>query len=379
MGAPYDNIPGVDSSDMFHPDIRTALANAPELMAAFAAKIHTHTYSDILVPELGTEDLDTIMTQGLYAQGNSVEATPASNYPTNVAGLLTVTKFVNGSYTFIFQRYQSYGNSNRVFNRTYYTGIGWTAWIENQQFIAAGTTAQYYRGDKTWQTLNSTAVGLGNVNNTSDANKPVSTAAAALFIPRWKPSTAYAAGEQVISPVDEVVASKTARTSGATWNVTEMGNWSGNDQAMVFVNTGFGWSGGNAPWDSGPLTESASALSSSQRSGSTTFASPGGISGTLNFNEPGVYDMTWYLTMSGNPGGRQYSIKTSGTWPGSPDTNYDRFGSIYVPDNGIIWETTCYAIGVRVPTAGLQIRFQGQQGNASTNVSVIRIRKVAQI
>jgi len=42
--------------------------------------------------------------------------------------------------------------------------------------ITAGTTAQYWRGDKTWQTLNSTSVGLGNVNNTSDANKPISTA-----------------------------------------------------------------------------------------------------------------------------------------------------------------------------------------------------------
>jgi hypothetical protein len=42
--------------------------------------------------------------------------------------------------------------------------------------ITAGTTAQYYRGDKSWQTLNALAVGLGNVDNTSDANKPVSTA-----------------------------------------------------------------------------------------------------------------------------------------------------------------------------------------------------------
>jgi hypothetical protein len=42
--------------------------------------------------------------------------------------------------------------------------------------IAAGTTAQFWRGDKSWQTLNSTAVGLGSVDNTSDVNKPVSTA-----------------------------------------------------------------------------------------------------------------------------------------------------------------------------------------------------------
>lgn len=42
--------------------------------------------------------------------------------------------------------------------------------------ITAGTTAQYWRGDKSWQTLDKSAVGLPNVDNTSDANKPVSTA-----------------------------------------------------------------------------------------------------------------------------------------------------------------------------------------------------------
>lgn len=45
-----------------------------------------------------------------------------------------------------------------------------------EPIITAGTTAQYYRGDKSWQTLDKTAVGLANVDNTSDANKPVSTA-----------------------------------------------------------------------------------------------------------------------------------------------------------------------------------------------------------
>ena len=42
--------------------------------------------------------------------------------------------------------------------------------------ITTGTTAQYWRGDKTFQTLDKTAVGLGNVDNTSDLNKPISTA-----------------------------------------------------------------------------------------------------------------------------------------------------------------------------------------------------------
>lgn len=47
--------------------------------------------------------------------------------------------------------------------------------------VTPGTTAQYYRGDKTFQTLDKTAVGLGNVDNTSDVNKPISTATQAVI------------------------------------------------------------------------------------------------------------------------------------------------------------------------------------------------------
>jgi len=41
--------------------------------------------------------------------------------------------------------------------------------------VVAGTTTQYYRGDKTWVELNKATVGLDAVDNTSDANKPIST------------------------------------------------------------------------------------------------------------------------------------------------------------------------------------------------------------
>lgn len=41
--------------------------------------------------------------------------------------------------------------------------------------LSPGTATQYYRGDKTWQTLDRTAIGLGNVDNTLDINKPIST------------------------------------------------------------------------------------------------------------------------------------------------------------------------------------------------------------
>lgn len=44
---------------------------------------------------------------------------------------------------------------------TYVTGIA----AGKENVIPAGTTAQYYRGDKTFQTLDKTAVGLSNVQN----------------------------------------------------------------------------------------------------------------------------------------------------------------------------------------------------------------------
>lgn len=61
--------------------------------------------------------------------------------------------------------------------------------LTREPAIAAGTTSQYRRGDKTWQTLNSAAVGLGNVNNTSDLAKPVSTATQAAIDALGTPTT----------------------------------------------------------------------------------------------------------------------------------------------------------------------------------------------
>jgi len=51
-----------------------------------------------------------------------------------------------------------------------------TALNGKESTIAPGLASDYYSGNKTWLPLDSTAVGLGNVNNTSDINKPISTA-----------------------------------------------------------------------------------------------------------------------------------------------------------------------------------------------------------
>lgn len=50
-----------------------------------------------------------------------------------------------------------------------------TALNTKEGLITSGTAAQYLRGDKTLGVLNKSQVGLGNVDNISDANKPISS------------------------------------------------------------------------------------------------------------------------------------------------------------------------------------------------------------
>lgn len=51
-----------------------------------------------------------------------------------------------------------------------------TALSGKEPSISSGTTSQYWRGDKSWQTLDKSAVGLSNVDDTSDATKNSATA-----------------------------------------------------------------------------------------------------------------------------------------------------------------------------------------------------------
>lgn len=48
--------------------------------------------------------------------------------------------------------------------------------ITKENPIVATNSSDYYRGDKTFQPLNKTAIGLSNVDNISDLNKPISNA-----------------------------------------------------------------------------------------------------------------------------------------------------------------------------------------------------------
>jgi hypothetical protein len=84
-----------------------------------------------------------------------------------------------------------------------------TAILGKEPTITAGTTAQYRRGDKTWQTLDKAAVGLANVDNTSDANKPISTAvSAALNLKEDKANKGAANGYASLDATSKVPAAQ---------------------------------------------------------------------------------------------------------------------------------------------------------------------------
>jgi hypothetical protein len=70
----------------------------------------------------GSANLNTYTSIGLYHQNSNSSATSGSNYPANVAGMLTVT--ADGAM--IYQTYQGYGTQS-TYERKYYNGT-WQSW-----------------------------------------------------------------------------------------------------------------------------------------------------------------------------------------------------------------------------------------------------------
>jgi hypothetical protein len=145
------------------------------------------------------------VTSALQTQLDSKASAGANSDITSLSGLTTALSVAQGGTgndgsnkaTALFDLLPSQtGNSNKVLGlNSGATGLEWKTFAaggtveaveSNTQLtlsldgktigFAAGTASQYLRGDNTWQTLDKSAAGLGNVDNTSDANKPVSSA-----------------------------------------------------------------------------------------------------------------------------------------------------------------------------------------------------------
>lgn len=141
-----------------------------------------------------------------------------------------------------------------------------TAIATKEPTIAAGTTAQYWRGDKSWQTLNKAAVGLSNVENTALSTWAGSTNLTTLgtlinalrlnnSFAIWDTATGAAAGKDLtwrmnvaggnpVSVLGRLKPSSYTAFRGVTQNVVYLyvGAWNNNDDAGTPVAT-FGSTG----------------------------------------------------------------------------------------------------------------------------------------
>jgi hypothetical protein len=137
---------------------------------------------------------------------------------TNTSGTNTGDNATNTQYSGLASSKQDTlvsGTNIKTVNSTTLLGSGN---IAVEPTITAGTTAQYYRGDKTFQTLDKTAVGLGNVDNTSDSTK--NSATATFTNKRIQPRTSSTTSNANLTPdlSSANVYYRTTQTVGLTIN-----------------------------------------------------------------------------------------------------------------------------------------------------------------
>jgi hypothetical protein len=160
------------------------LSNQTDLQTALDGKVDENTAITGATKTKITYDAKGLVTAGADATTADIASSTDKRYVTdaqlvvvgNTSGTNTGDNATNSQYSGLATSKQDAlvsGTNIKTINSTSLLGSGNVA-VEPP--ITATTSADYYRGDKTFATLNKAAVGLGNVDNTSDANKPVSTA-----------------------------------------------------------------------------------------------------------------------------------------------------------------------------------------------------------
>jgi hypothetical protein len=160
------------------------LSNQTDLQTALDGKVDENTAITGATKTKITYDAKGLVTAGADATTADIASSTDKRYVTdaqlvvvgNTSGTNTGDNATNSQYSGLATSKQDAlvsGTNIKTINSTSLLGSGNVA---VEPTITATTSADYYRGDKTFATLNKAAVGLGNVDNTSDANKPVSTA-----------------------------------------------------------------------------------------------------------------------------------------------------------------------------------------------------------
>jgi hypothetical protein len=160
------------------------LSNQTDLQTALDGKVDENSAITGATKTKITYDAKGLVTAGADATTADIADSSNKRYVTdanltviqNTSGTNTGDNATNSQYSGLATSKQDAlvsGTNIKTINSTSLLGSGNVA---VEPTITATTSADYYRGDKTFATLNKAAVGLGNVDNTSDANKPVSTA-----------------------------------------------------------------------------------------------------------------------------------------------------------------------------------------------------------
>jgi hypothetical protein len=164
--------------------ITGTLSDQTDLQTALDGKVDENTAITGATKTKVTYDAKGLVTGGADATTADIASSTDKRYLTdaqlvvvgNTSGTNTGDNATNSQYSGLATSKQDAlvsGTNIKTINSTSLLGSGNVA---VEPTITATTSADYYRGDKTFATLNKAAVGLGNVDNTSDANKPVSTA-----------------------------------------------------------------------------------------------------------------------------------------------------------------------------------------------------------
>lgn len=144
------------------------------ISAATQAALDSKQATLVSATNIKTINGSSILGSGdLAVSGGAIAWDDITGKPTTTSWLSNSTNknFVTDAQQTVIDNTSGTNTGDNATN-TQYSGLA----ASKENTINAGTNAQYWRGDKSWQTLDKTAVGLPNVDNTSDANKPVSSA-----------------------------------------------------------------------------------------------------------------------------------------------------------------------------------------------------------
>ena len=202
-----------------------------------------------------------------------------------------------------------------------------------EQKISTGTTSQYFRGDKTWQNLDKNSVGLSNVDNTSDANKPISNATQAALGSKLDKGTYTGTASDLKSLIDTKI------SGSGTVNYIPKFSASGTvGNSIVYdngTNVGIGTTSPSEKLDVNGKVKATSFIKSGGTSSQFLMAD-----GTVNSNTYAKTDGTnatdnWSNTSSGlalNPSVTGKTLNASGQTVTLRDATYGQVSGI-VQDN----------------------------------------------